>query len=111
MKEGKNLKEKEITTMNKTTNIILSVVIILCICVACFCVGIGVGKTTCKDNIYQRMGEVVSVSDNHDVCIATEDGNLWVINDTGYSVGESVSVVFYDNSTIDNTDDVIISVR
>lgn len=97
--------------MKTIGKIIVIVFVIISICVAIFCVGVGVGKTTCKDNIYQRMGEVVSVSKNNDVCIATEDGNLWVINDTGYTEGESVSVVFYNNSTVDNTDDVIISVR
>jgi len=59
-----------------------------------------------------RQGYVVSVNDNDDVVIEDTTGNVWSINESGYEVGQRVTMKMCNNGTIDNvTDDTITNVK
>ena len=68
-----------------------------------------VGYTDTHDT---RQGCVVSVNDNDDVVIEDTTGNVWSINESGYEVGQRVTMTMCNNGTIDNvTDDTITNVK
>ena len=82
----------------------------------------GLVATIQKDvraNDNTQMAEVVQVVEyedtschfHHDVYIETSDGNVWIFDDDGYTVGDAVRVVFDDMNTDDVEDDVIVDVR
>jgi len=66
-------------------------------------------------SIYYTMNHVyttkaiVIATDNYEVYIETEDGNVWCFEDNRYNTNDALTVYFDDNCTEEITDDKIIS--
>ena len=62
---------------------------------------------------YPEVGEIVGFNEKTDmVFVKTSDGNVWEFEEIDdWMVGDNCYMVFCDNGTKDQTDDIIVSVR
>lgn len=59
-----------------------------------------------KNHVYTKEAIVIA-TDNNEVYIETEDGNVWCFEDSNWKVNDTLKVEFYDNETKEVTDDEI----
>lgn len=63
-----------------------------------------------KNHVYTTEAIVIA-TDNNEVYIETEDGNVWSFEDYNWKVNDTLKVKFYDNETEEVTDDEIVQYK
>lgn len=63
-----------------------------------------------KNHVYTTEAIVIA-TDNNEVYIETEDGNVWCFEDYNWKVNDTLKVKFYDNETEGVTDDEIVQYK
>lgn len=63
-----------------------------------------------KNHVYTTEAIVIA-TDNNEVYIETEDGNVWCFEDNRYNTEDTLTVYFDDNNTEEVTDDKIVKTK
>ena len=91
--------------MKTSEKIFVTFYFILCVVITVF-VSIEVINYT-KNHVYSTEAVVIA-TDNYEVYIETEDGNVWCFEDDRYNTNDILTVYFDDNNTEEITDDEIV---
>lgn len=87
---------------------ILEKIFIIFYFILCVMAFISVGYVNYIKNHVYTTEAIVIATDNNEVYIETEDGNVWCFKDDGYNTEDTLTVYFDDNYTKEITDDIII---
>ena len=61
---------------------------------------------------HTQTGYIVSVNQsNNNVLIEDNMGDLWIINDKGFNIGDNVKITFNNQATTTKEDDIITKVE
>lgn len=82
--------------------------IMMIICVAVFIVPCAVAEDI---QFTYSMNGIISEVDGFDVSVIDEDGEEWLFEGDGFTVGEEVRIKFFNNDTSDRVDDKIENVK
>ena len=82
--------------------------IMMIVCVAVFIVPCAIAEDI---QYTYSMNGIISEVDGFDVSVIDEDGEEWLFEGDGFSVGEEVRIKFFNNDTSDRVDDKIENVK